>query len=150
IRKWNLRSGAFLGGVERKAESVTGLAVTPDGNLLFAGSRDGVVRLSSGDDAEELQVFSISANATAIRQNGLHGYSLADNGTVSMLDFGLDLMTPKKLARGQNDVANVLRLSPNEQFLAAGGLGKTVMVWNLKSIKVPHKLTISHGLVEDL
>jgi WD40 repeat protein/predicted Ser/Thr protein kinase len=151
IRKWNLRGGDFLGGVERKTESVTGLAVTPDGNLLFAGTRDGVVRLSSGEDAEELQVFSISANATAITQNGLQGYSLADDGTLWKLDFGHDLkLGPKRLPHGQNDVGNVLRLSPNEQLLAAGGLGKIVMVWNLKSNNAPRKLPISHGLVEDL
>ena len=148
IRKWDLRTGKFRGGIGWRDDFVTGIFVTPDGNLLLAGAKDGPLRLLSGDDAEPLLEFPVPANATAIAQNGIVGYTIADDGNVTVYDF--EKGKKKPLTR-LGDVGTVIQLSPDESLLAAGGKGGRICVWKLKSPKHPlYDLTVRRGPVEDL
>jgi serine/threonine protein kinase/WD40 repeat protein len=150
IRKWDLETGKSLGGIGWRDDFVTGIVVTPDGNLLLAGAKAGPLRLLSGDSADPLLEFPVPANATAIAQNGIAAYTIADDGNVTVYDFEKGRVQKKRLT-GFSDIGTVIQLSPDESLLAAGGKGNRICVWNLKSPKQPlYDLAVRGGPVEDL
>lgn len=151
IRKWNLLNAAPLGTVLNKADFVTGISCSPDGVLLFSGSNERALRLWNGWNGSELIRFPATAIATAISQNGLLGYSVAEDGTAFIWD-----LEPEKKPRRLSGLGNgkVIRLSPDERLVAAGGFGKQICIWNAltssKDNKPSHVLQMADGSVEDL
>lgn len=148
------RDGRFLAGINIKGrdlflyEATTGkqvfaesggefvtsdLAFSPDGSLLAASSRDGMVRVRDAQTGRLLQSLQGhgSTNAPICLAFSPDGSRLASgvvNPHVKLWDTGnwQELFS----LNGQGGAVRCLSFSHDSRYLATGAAGKTITVWN--------------------
>ncbi len=116
--------------------------------LTFA-AKDGPLRLSNGIDGDDLQTFFPFANSIAISER--HVRVLCGRQPLQMQSGISKRYVSEEIAAGsQRRSGTVIRLSPDEQLVAAGSQGNRICVWNVQSAKSLHVLTLPRGPTEDL
>lgn len=139
IRVWNIATGRRISEMQGVSEFVHSLAITPDGERIVAGYRDGFVRVwdrASGKLLKTIQVVSKENGNDSIKKIVL----MAD-GTQVMVALpgeGIHLwdMTTGKKIRTMNKTKNIwnnepcLAISPDEKHAVSSAYSQ-LRAWNI-------------------
>lgn len=140
-------------------QTVECLSFSSDGLSLFTGSSDSTVRKWNPETGTEIGRFightgwvsSIAASpggkyiATGSRwYEHEHGKSTPDN---SVRLWTTETQEEARALEGVSDPIYQVRFSEDGQFLAAGGEGKQLIVWNVEGGEIVHRLTPRRNVV---
>ncbi len=151
IRLWNATDGKlrtrlrsttrFTHWLQRllgRVASIECLAVTPDGQILVSGSRDGKIRfwsISEGRLLRTLDAHSSAVSCFAVAPNGRLLISGGRDKTVRIWSF-----PDGRLIQNLEGYSTCLAISPDGQLLAIGdGAEKHVELWELPSLPITKK-----------
>jgi WD40 repeat protein len=137
IQLWNVLQGEKIGTLDIESNNITGIAFSPDGFFLVAGTQDDVMAFWYAEDGQNFELvsglqFSQFGGFTSLAFDP-SGEVLAAGtglGEVIMLDFET-LSYYGSSFRGGAGAVTALAFSPDGMVLAFGTDGGTVSVWDL-------------------
>ena len=128
-------------------DSVTTVAISPDGKYIAAGSLDRVVRVwdtASGVLVERLEGHEDSVYSVAFSPNGLDLLSGSLDMTIKLWELSSPRGLPagsskggicKQTLVGHHDFILSVGLSPDGQWVVSGSKDRTVQFWDPRSGK---------------
>jgi WD40 repeat protein/serine/threonine protein kinase len=114
---------------------VSGVAFTPNGQVLASSSWDGTVRLYEATTGKYLRALSGKPPGfagVAISPNGQFLAAANWDGTVTVWDL---VANQERVLKGQANRANAVAFSPDSRYLTWTGTDRTANVWDLKNDK---------------
>jgi WD40 repeat protein len=129
VKLWDVKTQALVRSW-KEADEVQSLAVTPDGNLLAAGSKEGLIRLYSMPDGRLLHTLETGEGAARSLAFSPDGRTLASGGedravTLWHVATGQQLFS----LPGVSAQVNGLAFAPNGQTLAAATHDGQMILW---------------------
>src|SRR5262249_21714966 len=112
---------------------VSGVAFTPNGQVLASASWDGTVRLwepITGKFLRSLNGKPPGFAGVGISANGQFLAAANWDGTVTVWDL---IANQERVVKGQANRANAVAFSPDSQFLAWSSTDRTAIVWDLRN-----------------
>ena len=170
IKLWNLQNGQLESTLTGHTAAVTSIVITPTGQTLASASRDKTVKLWNLQNSQPRRTLKAEAISLVIGPDGQTLFSGSEDGSIKLWNLltGKRLRTlippllksppfPERRASGVLSLA----ISPNGQTLVNGGYddshqsgplqqtdGKNIKVWNLKTRKLIHNLSLGIGSVD--
>jgi len=131
VRLWNLRTGREVRRMGGHADTVSGVAFSPDGALLASASWDGTVRLwdtATGRGRVGFRGHAGRVLSVAFSPDGARVVSASRDGTARLWDAasGAEL---RRFDGHQGDV-NWAAFSPDGQYIATGGADGSARLWD--------------------
>ena len=141
IEIWDLETNQPIQTLTGHFNSVTALAISPDGRLLASGSADANINiwdLQTGELRQTLRGHQWSVLSVAFNANGRLLVSSAEDETIKLWDVeaGKSLQT---LANFKAVFASV-DISSDGSRLVGGSADNTIRIWNLYTGKLLHTL----------
>ncbi|NMG20270.1 serine/threonine-protein kinase [Brasilonema bromeliae] len=124
------------------SNSVSSVAISPDGKTLASGSDDKTIKLwnlVTGEQIRTLTEHSSPVNSVAISPDGNTLVSGSDDRTIKLWNpaTGEQIRT----FRGHTGYVNFVAISPDSKTFASGSSHKTIKLWNLTTGKQIRTLT---------
>lgn len=146
-----LANAAYSPGVRHRypteSGSITGTAISGDGNLSIAGSVNGVVTLWDNTNGQQIADLSLEGVITDIHFNPeATQFALAIDERIHVFDRAT--MEEINLLEGHEDI--VTSLDWNENGLLSGSFDKTMILWDLTSGEVQERFEGHVGLILDV
>lgn len=126
-------------------ESVTSVAVSPDGSLVATSSFDGRVRIHDARTGVLLHAFGSDAD-----RGGREVVFLSDGRSLAVAGFRMDKLVRlwdaqtgkvlQTLAGHQEIETYAIAISPDGKLLASSGTDKQILVWELASGTLRHHM----------
>jgi WD40 repeat protein len=141
--------GALLRTLAGHSDSVTGVAVTPDGKRAVSASFDGTLKVWDLDTYRELRTLaghSDSVTGVAVTPDGKRAISASDDKTLKVWDLetGRALLT----LEGHTDRVNGVAMTPDAKCAVSASADHTLKVWDLDTGRVLRTLEGHSGEVE--
>jgi WD40 repeat protein len=112
--------------------SVTGLAVTPDGHHLVSGSQDKTLRvwdLATGESKRTMQGHAAGVTSVAVTRDGRQAVSGSHDKTLRVWDLATGQL--KRAFQGHNDSVTAVAVTPDGQRVVSSSYDRTIRVWDL-------------------
>lgn len=135
--------------VASQTGSIRALAMHPNGDLLLAGTKDGVIAVWDLDKDKRLHVLEGHTDAVrdvAISPDGSTAYSCSDDTTIRVWD--LTTRETLQVLTGHQEKVRQISLSADGTWLASASKDGTLRIWDLPSGK-ERLFRQGHGLGED-
>jgi WD40 repeat protein len=113
-------------------DSVTAVAVTPDGRHVVSDSHDKTLRvweLATGDTKTTFQGHTSWVNAVAVTPDGRYVVSGSLDNTLRVWDLATG--ESKTAPQGHTDSVNAVEVTPDYNRVVSGSDDKTLRVWDL-------------------
>ncbi|MBK6733514.1 MAG: hypothetical protein IPG61_05405 [bacterium] len=134
LRIWDADTGEHLSAWHGHEQTVTALAVTPDGSTLFSGDAGGVVRrwdLAALAAVHSRWSLPGTGYAIAVSADGWHAASTGWGGWIAIIDPATGSTVTQWDGHGESGVRAAW--SPGDSLLATTGNDGLVRVWDLRS-----------------
>jgi WD40 repeat protein len=133
IKFWTVPDWKLLDTIAGHKNSVNSISVSPDSKVLASGSTDNTVKLwsfPSGELLHNLQDRKKVVAAVKISPNGQLIAAASYGGRAKIWTTnGEEVLSLKTASRN----LTMLAFSPDNEFLATGGLGDNIEVWNIQT-----------------
>ncbi len=119
------------------SDSVTTLAISPDGKILVSGSYDKTIKLwnlITGKILKTLEGHKAAVKSVALTPDGEILASGSDDNTVKIWNLNTGKLL-RTLSDNEEAVTSIL-ISPNGKNLISASRDKTIKFWNLKNGKL--------------
>ncbi|MCI0563864.1 MAG: TIR domain-containing protein [Nitrososphaera sp.] len=129
----NISTGEKAWGLSAHGMTTQGVTFSPDGALLYWGSNDGWVRVSSSDGKSTRNLIKSQSWTYSIACSLNHRFiAIADASRKIIL---IDLVKNKvaELTGHRSDVFSVA-FSYDSKYLVSGGNDRTVRIWDIRSV----------------
>ena len=140
LRAWDAANGNALGPTDGHAHRVTALHFAADGKTLTSAARDPTVRawdLASGKELRRRDGPANGTGATYLSPDGKTAACVVHDGIRGSLHvWGAEVRTAKVEVRPDTSMA----FSADGKRLVAAGNGGAVLVWDLASLELRHRL----------
>ncbi len=141
LRVWNLASGKPEGTLVGYSRGLTALQISPDGELVIAGSRDQTIQIwefKTGKRRSTLLGHIDEIRSVALSPDGRNLVSGSRDRTIKIWDLktGHVLRTLRGHAQSVTSVA----ISPDGQVVISGSRDGTVRIWNFHTGQHLHTL----------
>jgi WD40 repeat protein len=133
VRRWDTESGRELRPLSGPSQPVEEIAISEDGRLLAAASREHPVwlwDLTRGQPLPPLTGHEGRVLAVAFSPDGQH---LAAGGLSDLKVWDLTTGRARLTLSGHPDWIGAIAFSPNGRVLAAGGGQTTIRLWNAET-----------------
>ena len=116
------------------SESVTAIAVTPDGKTVISGSSDRTIKiwnLETGTEKDTLKGHSESVYAIAVTPDGQTVISGSGDKTIKI--WNLVTGEEKSTLEGHINSVRAIAVTPDGKTVISGSRDKTIKIWNLET-----------------
>ncbi|MGH1396715.1 MAG: protein kinase domain-containing protein [Trichormus sp.] len=131
-QKTTLREVALLKTLPGHENTVSSVAVSPDGKIIASSGDDRTIKLwniATGQQVATLTGHSRKVNIVAISPDGQTLVSGSDDNTIKI--WNLKTCQVMHTLTGHSDAIHALAISANNKTLVSGSDDKTVKVWNI-------------------
>ena len=142
IYLWDLAAGRLLGNLPGHADTVLGLAFSPDGSRLASAGSDSVVKvwdIAAGKEEQTLTAHTKAVHAVAFQPRGHLLASASGDRTVVL--WNTTSWQVVRTLRGHERGVNAVAFSPDGSILAIAGDDGTVKVWDVADGTLRHTLS---------
>lgn len=144
IKLWNTETYELVRSWEADS-AVRGIAISPDGQRLVAGDRDGTLHIFDIDSDKELARTTHAGSILAVDYSA-DGKLIASAGSEkTVFVFDAESLDQRQALAGHDGPIYNLRFAPKGNQLASVGWNKNVRVWNTDTANEELKLTGSEG-----
>lgn len=143
-------SGSYAQYIIDVHVAINSLAISPDGNLLAAGAKNGTVLLfkaRTGERLFELAGHTNMVTALNFSPDGLWLVSASKDSIAKV--WNVDDGTEMLILKGHGASINDAEFTPDGQFIVTGSEDYSIRVWNSSSGEQAAKLDLN-GLVNDI
>jgi WD40 repeat protein len=147
VRRWDTESGRELRPLTGPSQSVEAIAISEDGRLLAAASREETVWLWDLARGQPLQPLTGHAGRVLAVAFSPDGRYLAAGGLSDLKIWDLTTRRERLTLSGHPDWIGAIAFSRNGRVLAAGGGGKTIKLWDADTGRSPRTLVGHTGAV---
>jgi WD40 repeat protein len=153
ILRWRTlsESPALVRILRGHQDTVTSVAVSPDGRRIISGSQDNTVAvwdLETGTLVHRLAGHRNAVSSVAVSPDGRWIVSGSQSNTVAVWD--LETGTPKHRLSGHRAAVNAVAVSPDGRRIVSGSVDRTVAVWDLETGSQLYCLTGHQGAVRSV
>ncbi|ETO03613.1 WD-40 repeat-containing protein [Reticulomyxa filosa] len=147
IRIWDIRSGKEIKLLKGHSDIVNEAQFSPDGSTIVSCSKDNTIRLWDIYSGHEIKRIYLNNIASA---------KFTSNGKSIVFSLcnaiGLwDITTEQNIKiLGDLDITCNLQCSPNDQIVVFALNDNTIVIWNVKTNEIIHKLKGHCGTVEKI
>lgn len=145
LRLWDASSGEIRYTILAHKKGINAVTFSPDGELLASAGNDGMVRLwEAGTGKQQGQMIggAYAIPALAFTSNG-SDLAVANGDIIRIRQVESQRFVLTLSGEGS---FSSLALSPDGQVLASGDNSNTVVLWDLQSGEVLHKLIPNAGI----
>jgi WD40 repeat protein len=128
--------------LEGHTDSITSVAVTPDGQRAISASNDKTLKvwdLETGKSLYTLRGHTHWVTSVAMTQDGRRAVSASNDKMLKVWD--LETGTPLCTLREHTSPVKAVAMTPDGRYAVSGSYDKTLRVWNLETGEVLHCLT---------
>lgn len=141
VKIWNIDTPELVKTFNQHLEVVSAAFLDPSGKTLITASYDGNIKTTNLIDAKKNKTIKVGLpiyDLVLSRDNKFY-YAAVKGGIIKKIETG----STKTVAdiTGHLDDINSLDLSPDGKFLASGSSDKTIIIWDLSTLKESKKMT---------
>ncbi|MGD2157755.1 MAG: WD40 repeat domain-containing protein [Anaerolineales bacterium] len=139
IRLWNISDGTLINTLEGNNEAIRGVAFSPDGSLLASVSFDQRLKIwtiPEGNLVHDIKAHTASINKVLFLKDGYTIITASLDNTIRYWDVNNGELI-KELSDGHTGGILSIASSPDDRFLASGGIDYSVRVHNADGDLMP-------------
>jgi len=132
---WNLNTGEVIQKLEGHTDSITSIAITPDGQKAITSSLDKSCKvwdLNRGKLLHSFEGHSDWVLDIAITPDGKRAISTSVNRCIL---WNIITGKPIEILKGQNSIVYTVSITPEGKRAITGSVDKTCILWDLKKNK---------------
>lgn len=148
---WDLKNAQTIATFQKHDDSITALALTPDGKLALSSSYDNTVRVWETRSGEEKLVFSghkFGVTAIALTTDGQLAITASTDGQVKIW----------KIADGQEvrtfsiheEMVNAIATTPDNKLILVATNKGTIWIWDVKGEQEERAFTVHTESIDSL
>ena len=152
VEKYEEKSEERKSFVQGHQSVVTSLAFSPDGRLLLSGSRDRTVRIWDTPSGREIVApLDARAGVVALALSADHSVVAAalDDRRIVLWHYGLHRKVTH-IGSPDNSSLNAVAISKDGKWVAAGGRGRSIYMWQMDHGTLAGEFRWTIGRVEAL
>lgn len=154
VHIWDVATGEIIRSLTDFKADVIGLGWSPGGNYLYTSALDGTARLWDADNGEQVRSYAgnvVFGGPGAYSPDGKYVAAGVGRPDLSVPGFGIIIWEADtgKVVRVITGVDGVLGMtfSPDSKYIASGGEGTFVQVWEVASGRKVHEYTGSSDMI---
>jgi WD40 repeat protein len=150
LRIFRATDGRLL-QTHRHTKAIDGLAWSPDGSILATGEEEGKIRLWRMPEGRQVLEgdLGVTVNSLDFTRDGRFLVTAGSREAMHVWRTA-DMKIEKKLPGDGPVPITEVRISPNDEYVAAGGHDGYVLVWRLRDGKLLRRINYTGRKVESL